>query len=158
MNWMVSQLGQLGPLGLPGLAPLLASVFVVAGALWLGTLFAVSWFSGCARMMADGPEIGRLALSLFRRWTVPSLCVAIAAAGGWLAIAPGVRARAHWVDLIAVLVVALLGLHQAVGERAKRVALGRIDATHGEGFRRLMLVLSIGAVAAVATFRSALVP
>src|SRR5579884_296642 len=52
---------------------LLASLFVVAAALWIGTLFSVSWFSGSATMMADGPEIGRLALTLFRRWTVPLL-------------------------------------------------------------------------------------
>lgn len=144
--------------GLHGYAPVLACAFTVAGALWLGTLFSVSWLSGCARMMADGAEIGRLALSLFRRWTVSSLCVAVAAGAGWTVLTPGARGRAHWVELIAVLVVPLLGLHQAVGERARRVAQGRIEATHGEGFRRLVLVLSIGAVAAVATFRSALVP
>jgi uncharacterized membrane protein len=152
MNWMTSIAA------MARFAPILASALVVAGALWLGTLFAVSWFSGCARMMADGPEIGRLALSLFRRWTMPSLLVAIAAGIGWLALAPAAKPRAHWMDLIAILIVPLLALHVAVGARARRVAEGRIEAVSGEGIRRLALVLSMGVLAALATFRSALVP
>jgi hypothetical protein len=108
--------------------PLLASTFVIAGALWIGTLFSVSWLSGCARMMADGPEIGRLALSLFRRWTTPSLCVTLLTGLGWLAATLG-GARAHWHYWIAFIAAPLVALHAAAGRRAKGVAEGDVDAT-----------------------------
>lgn len=148
MDWMTS---------LRWCAPFLAPVFVLTGALWIGTLFSVSWLSGCARMMADGPEIGRLAVSLFRRWTSPSLFVSLVAGLGWLAIVPAGRTRAHWVYAVAV-VVPLLALQLGVGKRAKRVAQGSIEATRGEAARRLALVLSLGAVIALASFRGGLVP
>jgi uncharacterized membrane protein len=113
-------------------APLLASTFVIAGALWIGTLFSVSWLSGCARLMADGPEIGRLALSLFRRWTTPSLCVSLLTGLGWLADATLGGVRAHWDYWGALVVVPLVALHAAAGRRAKRVAEGHVEATQDE--------------------------
>jgi hypothetical protein len=137
--------------------PFLAAIFVVAGALWMGTLFSVSWLSGCARLMADGPEIGRLALTLFRRWTTPSLGASVVAGLGWLAVAPVARTRLHWVYAVAALALPLMALQVTVGRRAKRVAQGRIEATRGEAARRLALMLSMGAVIAL-TFRSTLLP
>jgi hypothetical protein len=123
-------------------APLLASIFVLAGALWMGTLFSASWLSGCARMMADGPEIGRLALSLLHRWTIPSLCVSLFAGLGWLAMAPLGRTRVHWVYAVAALAVPIVALQVGVGRRAKRVAQGSAEAARGAGARRLALMLS----------------
>ena len=141
-----------------GCAPLLASTFVITGALWLGTLFSVSWLSGCARMMADGPEIGRLALSLFRRWTTPALGVTLLAGIGWLVVSPVERARVHWLCALAVVAALLVAIHVAVGARAQRLVLGSVQATRGEGIRRLVLVLSLGAVALLATFRTTFAP
>jgi uncharacterized membrane protein len=138
-------------------APLLAAVFAMSGALWMGTLFSVSWLSGCARLMADGPEIGRLALTLFRRWTVPTFCASIVAGLGWLAVAPIGRTRPHWLYALVAIVVPLAGLQLGVGRRAKRVAQGNVEATRGEAVRRLALMLSMGAVIAL-TFRSTLLP
>jgi hypothetical protein len=138
--------------------PLIASTFSVATALWIGTLFSVSWLSGSARMMADGPEIGRLALSLFRRWTVPSLGLSLAAGLGWIAVARFGRSPGHWVNGAVLLVVPLgLLLHVAVARHAKRVMQGNIEV-RGAGMQRLALVLSLGAVIALATFRSTLAP
>jgi hypothetical protein len=137
--------------------PLLAAVFVVAGALWMGTLFSVSWLSGCARLMADGPEIGRLALTLFRRWTIPSLCASVVAGLGWLAVARVARTPTHWAYAIAALAVPLVALQVGVGRRARRIAQGSVEATRGEAARRLALMLSMGAVIAL-TFRSTLLP
>src|SRR5579864_4960344 len=139
-------------------APLLVSVFVLAGALWMGTLFSVSWLSGCARMMADGPEIGRLALSLFRRWTVPSFCVSLLAGLGWLASTSAGRTHIQWFYASAVVVAPLLAVQAGVARRAKRVAQGSVEATRGEGVRRLALMVSLGTVVALVTFRSALLP
>jgi hypothetical protein len=138
--------------------PLLAIFFFAASALWMGTLFSVSWLSGRAKMMADGPEIGGLALSLFRRWATPSLLVSITAGVGWLAAAPSEGARAHWVYGIVAAVLALVGLHIAVGGRASRVGRGSLDATRGEGMRRLALLVSFGAIVALASLRGSLLP
>jgi len=42
----------------PGWLTLVSTWFVASCALWTGTLFSVSWLTGRARMMADGPEVG----------------------------------------------------------------------------------------------------
>src|SRR6516225_6052096 len=65
-------------------APFLLALAVMSGALCIGTLFSVNWLAGRARWMADAPEIARLALSLFARWTVPCFVVSIVAAAGWI--------------------------------------------------------------------------
>ena len=143
------------------ISQLLACSIGVAGALWIGTLFSVSWQSGCATMMADGPEIGRVALSLFRRWTVPSLLVCLLAGLALLAAVQLRHAsltRADWPYGIVLVAIPLLALHAAVGKRAKWVARGQIDAVRGEGMRRLALVLSLGAVVVLATLRAAWIP
>ena len=149
MEWMIS---------MHWCAPLLVSTFVIAGALWIGTLFSVSWVSGCARMMADGPEIGRLAHTLFRRWTTPALAASLLAATAWLAVSPLQRVRGLWPFAVVVVAALLVSLHVAVGERTRRVALGSVQATRGEGYRRLMLLVSLGAVTMLATLRAALAP
>lgn len=137
-------------------APLFASTFVIAGGLWIGTLFSVSWVSGCARMMADGPEIGRLAHTLFRRWTTPALAACLLAAIAWLAVSPGQRVPVAWICALVVVAALLVSLHVAVGARTQRVALGSVQATRGEGYRRLMLLVSLCAVTTLATLRAAL--
>jgi uncharacterized membrane protein len=138
--------------------PLLATFFFAASALWMGTLFSVSWLSGRAKMMADGPEIGSLAVSLYRRWATPSMLVSMGAGVGWLAEAPSEGLRAHWVYGIVAAVLALVGLHNAVGGRARRVGRGSLNATRGEGVRRLALLVSFGAIVALASLRGSLLP
>jgi hypothetical protein len=143
------------------ISQLLACSLGVAGALWIGTLFSVSWLSGCATMMADGPEIGRVAVSLFRRWTVPSLLVCLMAGLALLSeiqLRHASLPRGDWPYAIALVAIPLLALHVTVGKRAKWVARGHIDAVRGEGMRRLALVLSLGAVVALATLRAAWIP
>jgi hypothetical protein len=103
-------------------APAFATVLFVAAALWIGTLFSVSWLCGRARMMADGPEIGRLASSLFGRWTVPSLLVSLGAGSGlWLAAFEH-QTRALWLYGAVALEIALLTVSVRVGRRARRVS------------------------------------
>jgi hypothetical protein len=142
----------------PGWLLLASTSFVASCALWTGTLFSVSWLTGRARMMADGPEVGGLALALFRRWAVPLLVTSLAAGFIWLAGGPADRLRAHWVYGIVAAMAAILGLHLVVGSRAKRVVRGSVRASDGEAVRRVALVLSFGAIIALAALRTSLVP
>jgi hypothetical protein len=112
MDWMTQ---------MPRFAPAFATVLLVAGAMWIGTLFSVSWLCRRARMMADGPEIGRLATSLFGHWTVPSLFVSVVAGAAlWLA---AFRGQEHALMQAAAVAggIALLGISIHVGVRARRV-------------------------------------
>ena len=142
----------------PGWLMLAAVAFVASCSLWTGTLFCVSWLTGRARMMADGPEIGRLAVTLHRRWAHP-LGIAtfvtgfISVMGG-----PSERLRAHWIYGIAAAVAALVALDVAVGSRAKRVVRGSLRASEGEAMRRVAIVLSFGAIIALAALRTTLLP
>jgi hypothetical protein len=107
-------------------APLLAALALLSSALWIGTLFSVSWLSGRARMMADAPEIGRLALALFRRWTLTSLMVSLASTAAWWVGQDGLGAVRPGNAAVAGACAAgllLLIVHLSVGARAKRVAM-----------------------------------
>jgi serine/threonine protein kinase len=137
-------------------APVFATICVVANALCMGTLFSVSWLCGRAPMMADGPEIARLAMQLFRRWTVPSLVVTVAAGAAWCAIVAGEQAHSHWLYGVALAALTLVGLTVAVGRRANQFAQGSAEATWGEGGRRLALLLSVWAAVALAIFQPSL--
>ena len=123
-----------------------------------GHPLSVSWLTGRAQMMADGPEVGGLALALYRRWAAPWLAVSLGAGFVWLAGGPAERLRAHWVYAIAGAMAALLLLHATVGSRARRVVRGSVRASEGEAMRRIALVVSFGAIIALAALRTSLVP
>jgi hypothetical protein len=142
----------------PGWLMLAAVAFVASCSLWTGTLLCASWLTGRARMMADGPEVGGLAVSLYRRWARPLFVATFVAGFVTLAGGPAERLRAHWVYGIAAAMAALLGLHLVVGSRAKRVVRGSVRASEGEAFRRLALVVSFGAIVALAALRTSLMP
>jgi hypothetical protein len=142
----------------PGWLMLASVAFVGACALWTGTLLSVSWLTGRARMMADGQEVGGLALALYRQWAVPLLAVSLVA--GFLALAggPADRLRAHWVYGIVGAMAASIALHRVVGSRARRVVRGSVRASEGEAIRRVALLLSFGAIIALAGLRASLMP
>jgi len=142
----------------PGWLFLVATSFVAACALWTGLLFSVSWLTGRARMMADGPELAALALTLYRRWATPLLVASLVTGFVSLAGGPSDRLRAHWVYGIMAALVAMIALHATVGSRARRVVRGSMRATQGEGFRRAALLVSFGAIIAFAALRTSLVP
>jgi hypothetical protein len=142
----------------PGWLMLASMAFVAFCALWTGTLFSVSWLTGRARMMADGPEVGGLALSLYRRWAAPLFFASFVAGFVCLAGGPADRLRAHWVYGIVGAMVTLLGLHVVVGSRAQRVVRGSVRAAQGEVIRRVALVVSFGAIIELAAIRTSLVP
>jgi hypothetical protein len=102
--------------------PFLLAVATMSGALCIGTLFAVNWLAGRARLMADTPEIARLALSLFARWTVPCFIVSAAAAAGWLEGARREYAHDPIVLSTAAATLVLVIAHVRVAARARRLA------------------------------------
>jgi hypothetical protein len=149
MDWM-----NLGP----GWLMLAALSFVATCALWTGTLFSVSWLTGRARMMADGPEIGRLALTLHRHWALPEALVSFVSGVVWLGGGPGDRLRAHWVFGVVGAWLLIVVLHRVVGSRAQRVVRGSRRASDGDGMRRVALVVSFGAIIALSALRTSLIP
>jgi hypothetical protein len=142
----------------PGWLLLVAILFVATCALWTGILSCVSWLTGRARMMADGPELASLAVVLHRRWATPLLLASLLSGFAWLACGPNERVRAHWVYAIMVALLVMIALHATVGSRAKRAVRGSIRASQGEGFRRAALLVSFGAIVAFAALRTTLLP
>jgi hypothetical protein len=133
--------------------PMLGVVAFIAGALWAGILFSVSWLSGRARWMADGTEIGSLAISLNRRWATPCLAVCLMSACLWIYSLPrGLLPESSILGLGMALVVLLL-VHSNVAVRASRVAHGSVSATRREGLRRFFLVVSLTVLTAVLGLR-----
>jgi hypothetical protein len=103
-------------------APFLLAVAVITGALCIGTLFAVSWLARRALWMADAPEIARLALSLFGRWTVPCFFVSAVTAAGWLEGAHPERVHDPVVMAVALATLLLVLVHVRVAAHARRIA------------------------------------
>jgi hypothetical protein len=135
------------------LVPLLGVAAFIALALWVGVLFSVSWLSGRARWMADGTEVGRLAVALDRRWAIPALLASVGTAFFWLFAAPA--GPPHGGALYGLVGAALLlvVMHAAVSRRALQVAGGHTEATRGEGMSRTFLLLSLAAIVALVSFR-----
>lgn len=142
MNCLVQALGPR--------APLFATVSLVASVLWIGALFTTSWLCGRARLMADGAEIGSLALLFHRRWA--SRCFLLGGTCGLLALAgaPGVL-RPSSAAGAALALLALVWLHARVGRRADRISRGR--GIHGEAGHQLALMLSLAVLTALVGLR-----
>jgi hypothetical protein len=102
---------------------ILLAIAVLTGALCIGTLFAVSWLARRALWMADAPEIARLALSLFARWTVPCFFVSAVTAVAWLEAAHPERVHDPVVMAIAAATLVLVLVHFRVAARARRIAM-----------------------------------
>jgi hypothetical protein len=128
---------------------------VISGALWTGVLFSVSWLSGRARWMADGVEVGSLALTLSRRWGTPLLTLCMASALVWVGVQQDATLQqgGAWLLGLGGMVLVLLLLHATVDHRAMRVSRGSVRATQGEGMRRLALIMSLAALAALVGFQ-----
>jgi hypothetical protein len=154
---LASPMGWVAPRGLFDHARFVASVYFVASAVWLGTLFSVSWLCGRATLMADAQEIGRLSASLFRRWTLPSLFVSLIAGALWCGAAVQQTRHTHWLYAVLLTGIALVCLTATVGHQAGRLVRGSLVGAKAEGGRRLALLLSVWATIAIAMFRS-LVP
>jgi hypothetical protein len=135
--------------------PLLGVVALVAGALWTGVLFSVSWLSGRARWMADGTEVGQLALTLNRRWATPCLVVCLVSVFLWVSTFPAGTLDLASMWGIGAGLLALVLIHTNVVSRASRVSRGSSSATRGEGVRRLLLVVSLAAVTTIVGLRIA---
>jgi hypothetical protein len=109
-------------------------------------------------MMADAPEIGRLSMQLFRRWTVPSLVVALGTGALWCALVAGEHPQGGWLYGVAVAGLALVALNTTVGRRAGQLVRGTEEAARGEGASRFALLVSAWAAVALATFQPTLLP
>lgn len=129
--------------------PALPVIAATAAALWLGIVFSVSWLSGRARWMADGCEIGSMAVTLSRRWGRTMLVVSLASAIAWIATLGFGLVSEEWCVEAAGVVLVLVLIHAGVDARAVRVSRGSVRATRGEGVRRAALVLSLAALTAL---------
>ena len=104
------------------LAPVMGAIAIVAGGAAVGALFSVSWVAGRARWMADGPEIGRLAVALFYRRALPLVLVCLAAGAGWSFASGTVYLHSPRLFGLAGAAGLALVLLVAVGGRARRAA------------------------------------
>jgi hypothetical protein len=133
--------------------PLVGVAAFIALAIWVGVLFSVSWLSGRARWMADGTEVGRLAVALDRRWPIPALFASVGTAFFWLFATPAGPPRGVGLYGLVGAALLLVVMHATVSRRAVQVAGGHSEATKGEGMSRTFLVLSLAAIVALLSFR-----
>jgi putative membrane protein len=140
-----------------GFALPLVALHVSANLVWIGSILAVAWLCGRARLVADGAEVGRYARAIYLRFSAPAFVVAIGAGVARLLVQPSAYLHAHWMHGKLFLAVALVGLHHVVGAKAKRIARADTVGESGTGWLVLLILLAaVGAVVLV-TMREALV-
>jgi putative membrane protein len=135
----------------------LVALHVSANLVWIGSVLAVAWLCGRARLMAEGAEAGRFARGVYLRFSVPAFLLAVGSGLARLLMQPAAYLHAHWMHAKLLLVVVVIGLHHVVGAKAKRIARGDTEAETGtQGLVLVILLAAVGAVALV-TMKDSLV-
>jgi putative membrane protein len=127
-------------------APLLVFVHVAANVVWIGSILSVAMILGSP--LADPKTRGMLAVEVYRKLAVPAFVLSFLAGVSRLAMDTGyyfVATKFMHGKLFLALVV--IGLHHAIGGRAKKLASGAI--TDAGGVRTLGIGLVIAAIGAV---------
>jgi putative membrane protein len=137
--------------------PLLAA-HMAANVVWIGAIVAVAWLTGRARLMADGAEIGRLAVLFYRRFAVPAFVISFLAGLGRLLTMPREYMQLHWMHGKLTFALIVIVLHHVAGGRAKRVAGGSMQAGQNSAILWISLLLCAAIVVVFAIFKSQLVP
>jgi putative membrane protein len=135
----------------------LVALHVSANLVWIGSILAVAWLCGRARLVADGTEVGRFARGVYLRFSVPAFLLAVGAGVARLLMQPAVYLHAHWMHGKLALALLIIALHHVIGAKAKRIARADTEAeTATTGLTLAVLLAAVGAVALV-TMKDALV-
>jgi len=129
-----------------GLYSTLVFLHVSANVVWIGSILAVA----VVLMSAEGDSTlrGKVALDVYKKLAMPAFVVSFLTGGLRLALDTNyyfVQTKFMHGKLFLALVV--IGLHHAIGGRAKRVAGGAAkDAGHVATFAVILVVAATGAV------------
>jgi putative membrane protein len=135
----------------------LVALHVSANLVWIGSMLAVAWLCGRARLMADGTEAGRFARGIHLRFAVPAFLVAVGAGVARLLVQPGPYLHAHWMHGKLLLAVVLIGLHHVLGAKAKRIARADTEAETGTGVLIVAILVAAAGAVTLVTMKDALV-
>jgi putative membrane protein len=135
----------------------LVALHVSANLVWIGSIVAVAWLCGRARLVADGTEVGRFARGIYLRFSVPAFMLAVGAGIARLLVQPSVYLHAHWMHGKLLLAVVLIGLHHVVGAKAKRIARADTEAETSTGGHVLAILLAATGAVVLVTMKDLLV-
>lgn len=135
----------------------LVALHVTANLVWIGSILAVAWLCGRARLVADGTEVGRYARGIYMRFAVPGFLFGVGAGVARLLVQSSAYLHAHWMHGKLLLAVVLIGLHHVVGAKAKRIARADTDAETGTGWLSIGIVLAAAGAVVLVVMREALV-
>jgi putative membrane protein len=116
---------------------------VSANLFWIGAIVAV------AVVLAGGAaskERGAVAEALYRRLAAPTFVLAFLAGASRLMMDAGLYLKQPWMHAKLLVAVLVIGLHHALGAKAKRMALG--EEVKAGGVRAMALALAACAVLA----------
>ena len=127
-------------------APLLVFLHVAANVVWVGSILSVAVIVGSGT--ADAKMRGTLGVEVYKKLAVPAFVVSFVAGASRLALDTGYYFSAtkfmHGKLFFALIVI---GLHHAIGGRAKKLARGM--ATDAGGIATLSIALLVAAIGAV---------
>lgn len=127
-----------------GLGPILISLHVAANIVWIGAILAVGRTIRASGI--DPKQGGALALGIYKGLAVPAFVVSFLAGALRLAQTPGYYFVAtHFMHAKLLFALIVIGLHHAIGARAKKAASG----TTGSGSPALEVALFVAAACAV---------
>jgi putative membrane protein len=136
----------------------LVALHVSANLVWIGSILAVAWLCGRARLRADGAEVGQFARGIYMRFSVPAFLIAVGAGLARLLMQPAAYLHAHWMHGKLLLALVIIALHHVTGAKAKRIARADTDAETGTVAIVLGILLAATGAVALVTMKEALVP
>jgi putative membrane protein len=108
--------------------------------------------------MADAPEVGRLARSVYLRFATPAFVVSFVSGVVRILATPQDYAHAHWLHAKLGAALVIIIAHHVIGARARKIASGNTEAADDLLPLRISVLLASAAVVALVVFRSALIP
>ena len=130
-----------------GLGPILISLHVAANVVWIGAILAVGRILRASSF--DPKQSGALALGIYKALATPAFVVSFLAGALRLALTPAYYFVAtHFMHAKLLFALIVIGLHHAIGARAKKAANGA-TATKESGSPALEVLLFVAAAGAV---------
>jgi len=132
----------------------LVAAHVTANVVWIGSILSAALLVAGAPLMADPVDAGRLARRVYLRLAVPAFVVSFATGLARLTASPEAYAHIPWLHAKLGFALLVIGLHHAIGARARQVADGNADASRGVGLLGLLLFLFAAAASTLGVLKS----
>jgi len=118
------------------------SLHVLGNVVWVGSILSVALLVSAAPFMADPADAGSLARRVYLRLAVPAFVVSFVAGVTRISFSPIAYLHMPWMHAKLACALVVIGVHHALGGKARRVAAGDVPAARRSVLLALVLFLA----------------